>query len=62
MIFSDAVRLRFNFGEEDMNNIWSTLRTSLVQKVTDLKKKRRSIEQQQQKQLEQQNLTQQNTI
>lgn len=36
--FLDAVRLRFSFKEEDMHSVWSSIRTSLVQKVTDVRK------------------------
>lgn len=36
--FLEAVRLRFSFKDEDMNNVWSSIRTSLVQKVTDIRK------------------------
>jgi hypothetical protein len=30
--------MRFGFKEEDMNSIWGTIRTSLVQKVSDVRK------------------------
>ena len=37
-LFAEAVRMRFGFKEEDMNSIWGTIRTSLVQKVSDVRK------------------------
>ena len=37
-LFTEAVRMRFGFKEEDMNSIWGTIRTSLVQKVSDVRK------------------------
>lgn len=48
--FAEAVRKRFSFKEEDMNSIWNTIRTSLVQKVTDIRKKERKSQQQQNEQ------------
>lgn len=41
--------MRFGFKEEDMTSLWSTIRTSLVQKVTDVRKseKRKSQSQHQ---------------
>ncbi|CAF4975202.1 unnamed protein product, partial [Rotaria sp. Silwood1] len=46
-----AVRQRFDFKEEDMDSIWASIRTSLVQKVTDIRKseKRKSQKQEQNK-------------
>ncbi|CAF3300774.1 unnamed protein product [Rotaria sp. Silwood2] len=35
---ADAVKKRFGYNEEDMNSIWTTIRTSLVQKVNDIRK------------------------
>ena len=46
-VFVDAVRKRFGFKEEDMNSIWTTIRTSLVQKVNDIRKSNRCKSQQQ---------------
>lgn len=39
--------MRFGYKEEDMTSVWATIRTSLVQKVSDVRKsiKRKSIEQ-----------------
>ncbi|CAF5155944.1 unnamed protein product, partial [Rotaria sp. Silwood1] len=33
-----AVQQQFGFKEEDMGSIWASIRTSLVQKVTDIRK------------------------
>jgi hypothetical protein len=40
MIFfsAEAVRMRFGYKEEDMISVWASIRTSLVQKVTDVRK------------------------
>ena len=46
-VFVDAVRKRFGFKEEDMKSIWTTIRTSLVQKVNDIRKSNRCKSQQQ---------------
>lgn len=45
----EAVRMRFGYKEADMSSVWSTIRTSLVQKVSDVRKseKRRSQNSQQ---------------
>ena len=33
--------MRFGYKQEDMNSIWATIRSSLVQKVSDIKKHNR---------------------
>ena len=55
-VFVDAVRKRFGFKEEDMNSIWTTIRTSLVQKVNDIRKsnRRKSQQQRQSQEIQQQ--------
>ena len=42
----EAVRMRFAYNEADMKSVWTAIRTSLVQKVTDVRKsnKRRSLQ------------------
>ncbi|CAM2730535.1 unnamed protein product, partial [Rotaria socialis] len=42
-----AVKKIFGCKEEDMNSIWATIRTSLVQKVNDIRKSNRRNSQQQ---------------
>ncbi|CAF4277865.1 unnamed protein product [Rotaria sp. Silwood2] len=39
MKLKEAVRKRFSFKEADIENIWKSIRTSLVQKVTDVRKR-----------------------
>ncbi|CAF3884811.1 unnamed protein product [Adineta steineri] len=46
----EAVRKRFGYREEDMKSIWSTIRTSLVQKVSDIRKDNRRKSQRQEQQ------------
>ncbi|CAF3835709.1 unnamed protein product [Rotaria sp. Silwood1] len=50
-----AVRQRFGFKEEDIGSIWASIRTNLVQKVTDIRKseKHKSQKQEQNKQPQQ---------
>ena len=48
MFFStEAVRMRFGYREQDMTNMWTTIRTSLVQKVCDIRKSNKRNSQQQ---------------
>lgn len=60
--YLEAVRLRFDFKEVDMNTVWSSLRTSLVQKVTDLKKKTKNFQQQNHIHGSSRNLTEHNSL
>ncbi len=39
VLFAEAVRKRFGFKTTDMDNIWKNIRSSMVQKVTDVRKR-----------------------
>ncbi|CAF1538688.1 unnamed protein product [Adineta ricciae] len=46
----EAVQKKFGYKTEDMDSIWNNIRTSLVQKVSDVRKSKKRVSQKQQQQ------------